>query len=385
MAEYIEYTGSKDEIACQYSRRTYAQTSIVCCFIHAGRLSKETRDPELGRCYVQACGHIFVDQKWAKLTGNVQDLYLQKTPGLHQFHENIKAPLLAKQPSSSSVHTSCLLVTQQQPVPLEALLEKGFFVQVELPADMLPSCKGLTAKIVYNVNVVIERTDLSKPKVFSFPFAVCSNGCATSPYELKYAHLDLFPAAYLTREDRMLSVLEHSGPPDSEDKETFLITKTNNISSNKIMYGDECIGLFRYSARIYVATHVNMYFDLDETTKFFDVMRVRFVQTEHKSNGESVQEKVMSSTVRHCRHALRLNALLPLPPQYCTTFVGPTMEFRYHLEVDFFEQVTDEKPDAEHLSWNFPVDVVQNPPCRSIKGEMLACVQSSVCLDHYAI
>ena len=109
----------KDEIACQYSRRTYAQTSLVTCFIHAGHLTKKTRDPSLTHCYIQAYGHIFVDQKWAKVTSKVQDVYLEKTAGLHLFDENIKVPLLdpSKQTSSSSsIQTSCLLVTQQETV-----------------------------------------------------------------------------------------------------------------------------------------------------------------------------------------------------------------------------------------------------------------------------
>ena len=382
---YTGYAGSQDEIACQFSRRTYAQTSFVTCHIHAGRICKETQDPTLARCYVQASGHIFIDQKWAKLTGNVSDIYLEKTPGLHHFCKNIKAPLLAKPPSSSTVYASCLLVTQQEPVPLEELASEGFFVQFKLPTNMLPSYRGLTARVVYNVSVVIIRTDLSNPKIFSFPFAVCSKGCATKPYELKFSHLGLYESAYLNDQDRILSIQELSEPIESEDDETFLITTTNNISRNKIMYGEECIGLLRYSERIYVATFVNIYFDLDETTKFFDVLRIRFVQTEYREDGTRVEEKVMSTVVRHCRHALRLNAKMPLPPQYSTSFVAPTLQIKYHLDVEFHEEITDENPQSEPLSWNFPVEVLQNPPYRSPKAEMLACVQSSVCIDHHAI
>ena len=382
---YTGYHGNQDEIACQFSRRTYAQTSLVTCHIHAGRICKETQDPTLARCYVQASGHIFIDQKWAKLTGNISDVYKEKTPGLHLFHKNIKAPLLAKPPSSPSIHAYCLLVTQQEPVPLEQLRVDGYYVQVELPGDLIPSYRGLTARVIYNVNVVIVRTDLAKPKIFSFPFAVCSKGCAKKPYELKFCYLGLYESRHLSPSDRLQSIQELSDPIDTADEEVFFITPENNISRNKIMYGEECIGLLKYSERIYVATFVNINFDLDETTKFFDVLRIRFVQTEYREDGTRVEEKVMSTMVRTCRHALRLNHKLPLPPQYGTSFVAPTVEVKFHLDVEFFEAPTDENPHSEPISWNFPVQVVQNPPYRSIKGEMLACVESSVCLDHYAI
>ena len=387
VAEKEECT--KDEIACQYSRRTYAQTSLVTCFIHAGHLTKQTRDPSMTHCYIQAYGHIFVDQKWAKLTNKVQDVYLEKTPGLHLFDENIKVPLLdpSKQTSSSSgIQTSCLLVTQQETVQPEKLLEDGVFVQLELPTNLLPSFRGLTANIIYNVSVVFVRKDLANPKIFAFPFTVCSKGCAIRPFELKFSHLGVYTPATLTPSDRIQSVRALSNELlRDDDPETYLITPKNCVSNNTIMYGEECIGVLRYSERVYVETFVTIHFDLDNTTKFFDVMRIRFVQTEHREDGTRVQEKEMHTGVRHCRNALRLNMKLALPHHNCTSFVGPTLEVRYHLDVEFHEMVTEENPHSEPVSWNFPVQVLQNPPYKSGKAEMLACIQSSCCMAHQNI
>ena len=50
---------------------------------------------------------------------------------------------------------------------------------------MLPSFRGLSASVVYNISIVLMKAG-SLPKHFVFPFAVCSRGSDRMPHDLKY-------------------------------------------------------------------------------------------------------------------------------------------------------------------------------------------------------
>jgi hypothetical protein len=167
---------SKEVLQCLFGRQAYSEGSVVCCLL-SGHL--EGADGDECTAVIQCYGHVFLDQRWVKTQGKPSDVFLQSA-GV-ALEDKMKSPNLG--PLSANIQAACILISQQEPCSLTDLA-KGLFVQFELGVNLMPSFRGLSISIVYNVGVMVTRG--SSVKQYVFPFTVTAAGIAADHHDLKY-------------------------------------------------------------------------------------------------------------------------------------------------------------------------------------------------------
>ena len=183
-------------------------------------------------------------------------------------------------------------------------------------------------------------------------------------------------------DDRMQSVLATSHEYEVEDEGDAFLSAANGVIKSCITCDDDNICNLSYTGTVYYSNYPIIRLNFDEATKFFSVVRIRFVQVEYRQDGSCVQEKVMDTAVRHISHALSLHIKMRHPPNQSTTFVSPVVHVRYHLDVEFYPE-NDGVESIPPLSWQYPIEIISRPPTRSAKAERLACLEpSTILLQH---
>ena len=87
---------------------------------------------------------------------------------------------------------------------------------------------------------------------------------------------------------------------------------------------------------------------------------------------------------------MTVNVCFQLNINMSPSFSSPVVQVSYQVEVEFLESVNieltkmSEQPSIP-LSWSFPIIILPHPPRRSAKGEMLACLESSMYSLHQEI
>ena len=296
----------------------------------------------------------------------MNELFLQKAA--YPLEKNIKNPNFG--PQGSTIQPVCIFISQQESIPVLHLLE-GIFVQFELGKNSLPSYRGLSVSIIYNVAVVMVRPD-GVIKSFIFPFTVCSKGSSTVPHELDVAILALSPLSELSRESQLRSVAQNDYLYIDEDDNQLIL---NPLTDHVIMYDNENICDLSYAQFIYIGAAVTIRLNFVNTTKVFPVVRISLVLSEFRTADKSrVREKVLDKTIKHISQALSVHIRLMPPTNQPTSFSSPLVEVSYHINVEFLPEQS--ATSIAPVSWKFPVDVRCHPPYRSPVLERVACLET---------
>jgi hypothetical protein len=264
--------------------------------------------------------------------------------------------------------------------PLESkkspLKEEEVFIQFDIPMDALPSFKGLSVLIQYNLEINVD-----KMKPILFPFTVEGEGSSDiQPYHCRKGIITYFTSLDLSEE------AQFSRPYQPDPSLVFFLVKdTASIYDTDAVVRSRGDGMSQRSTPIAaLSSHsfnisnegnlictlhilragfgkfllpgddLNIRLDFLESTHPCCGIRAKITQKELRRDNSRMQEKVVAVMAKGTDSAVLLNISLPIPVDAAATFDCPIAKVRYYLDVAFF---LESAPSAEPYVWSIPLTI----------------------------
>ncbi len=310
---------------------------------------------------IRARGRLSVERRWMKSNGarHVADVF----PGMDARTQE------------------CTIFSTNYIAPLKAEpgLDESFFVQVDLPSDLLPSFKGLSLSIHYSLEILFKKSSGEGMERIEFPIVVEGEGFLNKMgvYECREGAISFFSVSHLSEEamfsrpyqadpsllfslvKKTASVL-HSQSVDVADKDTSsspegLGSHSYNISNEAGLICTLHILRAGFGNYLLPGDDINVRADFLDSTHPCEGIRAKIVQMEIREDNSRIQEKVVSVMAKSTAHAALLNISLPIPADIVPTFDCPIAKLRYHLEFSFF--LGGASDEGESFNWNIPITI----------------------------
>lgn len=160
-----------NEIQCHIAGKSYfAGVAVIYLTSNSSELFSNAT------IFVQVHGHIQVDYRWLKQNIPMSESFAPSAYNFDSTH-SVDDPNMPAGMSSSS---ALIFTSSKVPVSPTNLVQKGVFIEFEIPKDALPSFKGLCACINYYASVTVQST--SGTNTVHFPIIVNAIGSQSKPY-----------------------------------------------------------------------------------------------------------------------------------------------------------------------------------------------------------
>lgn len=159
--------------SASFSREAYSAGGLVTVLLRGRGISNDTV------VIAQAHGHLCADTRWLRFSGRMSDVFLNTAA--YPLDQRVQNP----KPSPPFPQSApCIFSTPREVVSTTFLEEEGgVYLQFDLPRDVLPTFKGLSISIAYNIAIMIQSP--SKFDTIYFPFTVAGHGTPNSPHMVK--------------------------------------------------------------------------------------------------------------------------------------------------------------------------------------------------------
>ena len=156
---------------------------IQCCGIDANSIVT-----------AQVFGHLYVDIKWSK-SKSAEELII--TDNVLNMHKSLVLPAAV----SNVEESICIYTTPLEILPIELLIQDAVCVQFEIPADIIPTFRGLCCSISYHLCISFASThtinSTNEVRRIHFPQTVFGKGNSMPHNELRYSNLSIYPLTAL--------------------------------------------------------------------------------------------------------------------------------------------------------------------------------------------
>lgn len=309
---------------------------------------------------IRAGGRMSVEKRWIKSSGSKQivDLFPGLVPESHE----------------------CTLFATESISPLETaapLLDgDNFFVQVDLPSDLLPSFKGLSIAIRYGLEISFEKSGGGGMETISFPIVIEGEGflSKTEAYHSRRGAISFFSVSNLNEEalfsrpyqadpslqfslvKRTTSVFDLQSESDRDGR-----SSTEGLDSHSYNISDEAglictLHILRagFGNFLLPGDDINIRVDFLNSVHPCEGIRAKIVQKELRKDNSRIQERVVSVMAKGTEHAALLNITLPIPVDVVPTFDCPIAKLRYYLDFSFFFGSSEKQ---ESFNWTIPITI----------------------------
>ena len=323
---------------------------------------------------VCATGTVHVEKRWVK--SNLGDKLMQDT-----F------------PSTTGAYGSnrSLVFMTDYVSPLEIKkdinVQEEFFIQFDIPFDVLPSFKGLSVFIQYNLEIKMDGKE-----TILFPFVVEGEGLSSmSPYQCRkgtityFTNIDIseesqFSRPYQPDPSLVFSLVKNTASVYDKDElicgrmgeevgenaggprvpSTTLSSHSYKISDDEGLICTLHILRAGFGKFILPGDDINIRVDFLDSTHPCRGIRAKVTQKELRRDNSRIQEKIVSVMAKGTDSAVLLNISLPIPVDAPPTFDCPIVKIRYYLDLSFF---LESDVTSEPFVWSIPLTIA---PRRSV-------------------
>ena len=248
------------ELRCTFSHHVYGGAVLLAMLTCSGA-------PSVSALSVAIHGSIKVDDRWFS-DGSHSGLF----DGLP-----LSEPIT--RPQGSRADAFCFLRTPTRRVPKEVLrsLSDGLFVQADLPADLLPSFRGLHGQISYHL-IVTASTGSGQEQKLLFPFRVSGRGYGLAAFILQETEVCCFPRSSLPPDHLFLRPDEFSFIDEMKASSTvYSIRDVHHICN------------VSFSSPVFQEDLLLLVFDFRERGQLCRLVRVKLLMDELRKDGEVLQ------------------------------------------------------------------------------------------------
>jgi hypothetical protein len=163
-------------ISCVLPRDYFAAGETALCLLKGAgvgtRFAKSTVS-------AQVHGHISADFRWLRSSKKLEEFFLDPpTSSIEKTHLTAADPI----PLAANHASYCIFSTSRVAISPSHIAEGGTFLEFEVPADALPSYKGLCATTTYYVTIFVQYP--THTETVDFPIIVRGSGASTVPYQI---------------------------------------------------------------------------------------------------------------------------------------------------------------------------------------------------------
>ena len=318
-------------------------------------------------------------------------------------------------PQLSGPNNHCVFITPREVLSTTQLNDGGVFLLFDLPADVLPTYRGLACSITYSIVITVQ-TPGEANKTTKFSFTVVGNGSSVMPYEIRCSSMAIFGAGAVPTEDALMSMVMD----DDDQAGGNVVSSINQSNSQSSAFLGQLFNvrdrdryvcsLSMMSQEEYLYPGCDLCVNISFEGSIQPCFAVRaYVQLcENRSDGSRVQDKVVVESSRSTLSAELVNLKLHLPETMSTSFASPAVKICYQIVVEFFLDtrgsttrnavgnssssrgadsltstagpsiLVDEDDHGEPFTWVIPVDVMPVMYTRSLTREVNECWDPAV-------
>jgi hypothetical protein len=346
-------------------------------------------------------GIITIDHKWAKVSGR-SNIFVQSPT--YPMDQSMTIPQL------SGPNNHCFFITPREVLSTTQLNDGGVFLLFDLPADVLPTYKGLACSITYSIVITVQ-TPGEANKMTKYAFTVVGNGSSIMPYEIRCSSMAIFGAGAVPAEDALLAMTmdeddqtggntESNADQPNSQSSAFLGQLFNVRDRDKYVCS---LSMMSQAEYIYPGCDLSVNISFEGSIQPCFAVRAHVQLCENRSDGSRVQDKVIVESSRSTLSAETVHLKLHLPESMSTSFASPVVKVCYQIVVEFFLDtrtakssssstsssavestpsrasiLVDEDDHGEPFTWVIPVDVMPVPYTRTLTREVNACWDPAV-------
>jgi len=382
------------ELSVSFGREAYTAGGMVTFLVRGRSL------PPDWVIFAQVHGHLQADLRWVKKVPSGLFAHTAAFP----LEVHVPAP---RPPVPFQATAPLVFVTPREVLSHSALLERnGVVVQFDLPADALPTFKGLCTTSSYNLAITVQPP--SSPSVTRyFPFTVVSKGSSAAPSLVKFSPLSVFPASSLPVDSVLVPTQDgaqdgHDNGDDDNEAPPSSLQQQFRISSPRGQH--VCVvSLIKSDLRGRIVgggvLTVQLNFQQQQqegAREICRVVRARLLQCETRLDGSRVQERALSAAARTTADCTTCSLALPVPQAVVCDGSSPLSRVSHVLEIRFL-LVSDggeggERGEAgdggegggggdgegESVMWTLPVVVDPPAPATSSVTEVNRALEPAI-------
>jgi hypothetical protein len=351
---------------------------------------------------IEMHGHIIGNMKWMKDGGTFNSWISSDRPPetIVDHLQKLPPDPSLKDKSGPDFRHRCIFATAKIVVSPIVLFESGMLVEIDLPANMLPTFRGRTLQTSYYLTVTMEQSSVCKR--LHFPVHISGKGCQRDIYYFQSGGIVAYPPNSLPEETYLDSGFLEITSDERESLDTSGSTsaKHSPISEkfagsphqSSIVYSVRDVGhvcnITMPSLQLVPGTDEIVDFDFaDQDQECFAIKAsLRLVETQFaKDKGGvissfNVQDKDIWSDYRLSSNAEFLRLYIYVPEDSFCSFSCPLVKVEYKLVLEFY--LSSNSMD-EPLSFSIDIEILEQVNLRrSRKLQRIAeAMTASVAMD----
>lgn len=245
-------------------------------------------------------------------------------------------------PTRSYHFPSCLFETSVIPLSPKCMASNGIFVEVEIPADLPPSYRGMVGVVAYYFTLSI-KNPTSECRYIHFPLHITSPGSTSTVFKPQFSSLVAYSVSSLPVEvtlckphDIIYSEIGCRGDdPSHRGQNIYKVHDNEYICSITVE-----------KASISPGHAVAVVVDFSGNRQPCQTLRATLLQSEQRADGSQVQQRVICSELRFALSASKFHLSLDVSEDLPASFTFPLFQLEYKLEFEFGLLETETIPAA---------------------------------------
>lgn len=326
-------------LSLSFNKSIYSGGGLICACLRISPLDScravnISSSQNMSAIKIQAYGIIIMDPKWSRLP-NLSHHIQEVTPTNGFILDSISS---AANIQSGNTNQIFFMSSIEDISCIDYLIStsSGTIIEFELPIDALPSQKGLSFSISYNIGVEIYDSCKRVKHFTTFPIQVLNSSPITFPYFKRFAMMSSLMESSLSSlhipissHDRENSQyipnnLDPSSNDNTSSSSTFKIADIDFICSMQLDNMN--------AKQICPGRNLVVKFNFNGCRQSCDSIKARIVQSEFRHDGSIVQDKIICCASRSTVDAGLLYLRLNIPQNIPISFDCPfaKTDFLYH-------------------------------------------------------